>query len=433
MANQTLSEQSLKDQLIQRFASIGLAQGASANDARRKTAESALASLEIPTPKWEEWKYTRLKALLNKEYLPAPTPDTLPSLPGVDALEADVLVFLNGIFQPTASKWEYNAETVNMVPLAEISDAQWQEMGQAFGEVVAAEEDIFTAINTAYAHQGVIIHVPKGAAAKAPIHLLHYVDTPHPTGMLHRNLILLEEGASAEIVESFQGNTGDTETLRNLVSEVKVGDQAHLSYVKLQQEGDACSMVDHCQVHVGRDSRFSIYTLTFGGRIVRNNLKINLLGKNGEAHLMGLYLLDGIQHVDNHTQVDHAVPHCFSNELYKGILSEKSTGVFNGRIHVYPDAQKTNAFQSNRNILLSDTANIFTKPQLEIYADDVKCSHGATTGRLDEEAMFYLRSRGIEEAVAKKLMIHAFAAEVIEEMGPEVLKSHVLQLIEERF
>lgn len=400
-----------------------------------QTANKALTSLEFPGKKWEEWRYTSVKPLVSKNYLPGETFSVHSIDPYlIPGLEADVYVFLNGVYAPELSRISHNKDLLQVIPIHELVGENLETFKKYAGSLISVEDNIFTAINSLYIHNGICIISSKNTEGKAPVHLLHLSTSSSgaETSIQHRNLFLAESGSHFQVVETFH-SIGDHPTLRNSLSEIFVKENAKLSYLKFQSENSEASQIDHSTAHLERDSNFSIHTISFGGKVIRNNLKVILDGPNGNAHLMGLYLLDGIQHVDNHTKVDHAKPHCYSNELYKGIMADQATGVFNGRIHVFQDAQRTNAFQSNRNILLSDTSNMFTKPQLEIYADDVKCSHGATTGKLDADAMFYLRARGLNEMQAKKLLIQAFATEVTDSLEIEAAQAHLAHLIEERF
>ncbi len=228
---------------------------------------------------------------------------------------------------------------------------------------------------------------------------------------------------------SFHSLSAQNESLVNSVTEVVCMQNAAVDMELIQTEGDNASHINNLHVVQHRDSRVSINTITLGGKVVRNNLHARLAESNCETHLYGLYLGEGHQMIDNHTTIDHAMPHCQSNELYKGVVGDHATAVFNGKVYVRPDAQKTNAFQENKNIVLSDTANVYTKPQLEIYADDVKCSHGATTGQLDEDSLFYLQSRGIGKEAAHALLINAFANDIIENITLDTLKQNLLEII----
>lgn len=428
----TVIRQDNKHNLIAPF--VSSLQAAGGHQAARAKALEALPELEIPTTRQENWKYTSLDALnvypWQAPELSTQEIDIRPYL--IPDLNADVLVFVNGMYVPALSSLAANASLLTVTKIDELNDKQRLLAEQHFGSLAQPESDIFTAINTAYATEGLLIHLGRGKMAEKPIHILHLNAAQAPTSQLIRHLWVLDPHASLKIVESYH-SLGNTPVFRNQVTEIVAAEGTHVEYVKLQQENDLAHCVDRVEAHIGGNSVFSIYTLTTGGALMRNYLNLNLDGQHIEAHLKGLYLLDGQQHTDNYTRVEHRQPNCYSNELYKGIVSGEATGVFNGRIHVFPQAQKTNAYQSNRNLLLSDTSSVYTKPQLEIYADDVKCSHGATTGRLDEDALFYLRARGIPEAMATQLMGYAFAAEVTQTISMIPLREHADRLIETRF
>ena len=430
----THSKENIKNNFIQGFLPESR-NGVSSKLALTAIATQAIKELEIPGKKWEEWRYTRLNSLVSQNYLPGKPfeiEDLSPFL--IPDLKADLIVFLNGVYSPKLSRVRYNSESLEIHELSNLKGEALKNFESHSGTVIDTKTNLFTALNTLYIHNGIFIRAPKGIKGKAPVHLLHLSTGTKDveTSIQHRNLFLAEPGSDFQVIESFH-SIGSTSTLRNSLCEILVKDNAKISFIKIQSENSVSSQIDHTSAQLHRDSSFSIHTLSLGGKLIRNNLKIILDGENGSAELMGLYLLDAQQHVDNHTQVNHAKAHCYSNELYKGIMSDQATGVFNGKIHVFPDAQKTNAFQSNRNILLTDTANIFTKPQLEIYADDVKCSHGATTGKLDQDAMFYLQARGINEENAKKLLIQAFAREVTDFIEIDEVKESLAHRIENRF
>ncbi|MCB0838195.1 MAG: Fe-S cluster assembly protein SufD [Bacteroidetes bacterium] len=434
MTNQTLTtNKSQKEKFLNPFTQLGKNGKGMELDIRAKAIE-ALKDHEIPTRKWEAWKYTDLKTIANRDYQFSgeSSLDQITSFQIPD-LEADQLVFINGVYQDQFSSLTYNQNLVTISPISELQGEDKSIFETHLGSLINGEEDIFSALNTAYAQEGVFIRVKRGKNAVKPIHIIHISQaSEQPLATQFRNLFLIEENSSVEVIES-QHSVGEGVSFSNSVTEILVRKNAGVEYVKLQLESDQASQINSTVVYQEDDSRASVFTITMSGETVRNNLRMRLDGQNIESHLMGINLLSGSQHVDHHTEVHHLKPHCFSNELYKGIMSEMSTGVFNGKIHVYPDAQKTNAFQSNRNILLSDTANIYTKPQLEIYADDVKCSHGATTGRLDEEAMFYLRARGIKEYDARIMLIYAFAMEVVDNISIEPVRNFISSLIQNRF
>ncbi len=428
-----LEKASIKEAFIKGFMPIS-SNGRSLGHTSRIQAQQALSELEIPTTKWEAWKYTHVKPLVDRTYKAAQdakVSDISSYL--IPELEADLLVFINGIFSPEHSRIAHNAGMIQIQSLRNLSGELLEVFEEHFAQIVK-DSDIFSALNTAYAKDGVLVYVPKNKIAQAPIQILHLSSTDEEEAMAiqTRNLFVVGPQAETKVVEHFH-SIGSGPSLRNAVTEIWVGENASLEYIKLQQESDKASHIDRTEVKQAQHSRFSIFTNTFSGEIVRNELSINLEGKETETHLMGIYLMSAMQHVDNHTQVLHKKPNSFSNELYKGIITDKATAAFSGKIHVFQEAQKTNAFQSNRNILLSDTANIYSKPQLEIYADDVKCSHGATTGKLDEEAMFYLRARGIKEETARLMLVHAFAGEVTQHISIESVRTYVTELIAHRF
>lgn len=400
----------------------------------RAEAQDALSQLPLPGRKTEAWKYTSIRSLLQREYQLAGDAD----ISDIDAyripgLEADTLVFVNGSYSPTLSEIRHNAEIIEVSALSQLSEGAKKTLHQQFGTVSKTNTDVFTALNAAYAKDGTLIHVEAGKQGAAPIHLI-YLNVASETASISqtRNLFSVGKEASVKIVASHH-TVGEGQTLTNAVTEILVGANADLEFIQFQLESDQASKIDRIAVSQDTDSRCSIYTFTMSGELVRNQVTMNLEGENTESHLIGAYLLSDSQHVDNYTEIHHKQANCYSNELYKGIVGDQATGVFSGKIHVYEDAQKTNAFQTNRNIVLSDRANIYTKPQLEIYADDVKCSHGATTGQIDEEAMFYLRARGIKEHDARMMLIYAFCMEVAETISLEPIKEFVSQLIQNRY
>ena len=268
---------------------------------------------------------------------------------------------------------------------------------------------------------------------ETPIHIIHISSANQNTIINSRNLIVVESNAQAKIVESYETVDSNAKVFNNALTEIVVEENAIVDHYKIQDEKGFGYLLSTTQAIQKKESVFSTNTFTLSGSLVRNNLTIVLDGEYIESHLNGLYLTNGNQVVDNHTLVDHQKPNCNSNELYKGIIEDKSSATFNGKIYVRKDAQKTNAFQSNKNILLSDDGTINTKPQLEIYADDVKCSHGTSTGKLDADKIFYLRARGLSEASAKKLLMHAFASEVVDTIKIAALREYVEEKISKRF
>lgn len=390
----------------------------------------------IPTARHEEWKYTRIGSVFNREYEFKPAVAKLKMsevdafrLPGYE--EANELVFVNGIFDPELSR--IRSKELVVQTLLEASGNEYSGIvNRHISHSSRYAKDGIHALNSAFAHEGVFIHIGAGKITEHPVYI-YYITDARDANILSqpRNLVHIAERAEVEIAES-HFTIGASESFTNQVLEIIVEQDAMVSYYKIQN--DAANSNQVCTTHFRQTGKSYIHavTISLNGGMVRNNLNIVLEAEYAEAHLYGLYFLQGTSHVDNHTVVDHVKPNCHSNELYKGIISDTATAVFNGKIFVQPQAQKTNAYQSNKNILLSDGANVNTKPQLEIFADDVKCSHGCTVGRLDEEGMFYLRSRGISEDTARSLLVHAFAIDVLEHIKPPVLRNYVDKLIFDR-
>jgi Fe-S cluster assembly protein SufD len=399
---------------------------------RKKEAWANFEKSGFPTTKNEEWKYTNISAILKKDFIlqgdTTLTKDAIqPFLLG--SAEANHIVFINGIYSKELSKI---ISPESSLIIKNFSDADPGILESYFGKLADANKDSLTALNTALAENGAFIRVPKGKIVEAPV-ILYFISDARQTDILTqpRNLFLIEENSQVKIIETFN-NIGSKSSFTNIVTEIIIRQDARVEYYKIQNESENGHHIGTTEVLHEAKSIFSSTTVTINGGVVRNNLNILLQAEFCESTLYGLYVLKNKQHVDNHTLVDHAKPNCYSNELYKGILDDKSTGVFNGKIFVKPDAQKTNAFQSNKNILLSKDASMNTKPQLEIFADDVKCSHGTTVGQMDEEPLFYLRSRGIREDNAKALLMNAFANDIIEHIKIEPLKEKIQHLVFQR-
>lgn len=423
--NATL-EVSKKDQFLAPFqATEGLALPS------QDAAKAALVELEFPTSKTEAWKYTRVGRILNGEYSSAPNSDAIDIAPYVlEGFENNVLVFVNGHYRLDLS----NFENLSGLMVRELGDAveNYEELiGNHAGTHADHKNEIFTALNTAHATGGAFIHAKDNAIVETPIQLLH-LQTGDGTSAQPRHFIVANRMSQLSVVATYH-SLGEGKNFNNGVTEIFVGQNAKVNFDKLQYENGNSFHIATDQVYQERDSNFTINTMTLNGGLVRNNLNIIVNGENCETNLNGLYMLKDAQHIDNHTMVDHKVPHCESNELYKGIIDGKATAVFNGKVFVRQAAQKTNAFQSNANILLSDDATINSKPELEIYADDVKCSHGSTTGQFDEEAVFYLRARGLSEKSARQLLVSAFAGEVLEHIEIEAVEKAIEGMLEERF
>jgi Fe-S cluster assembly protein SufD len=308
---------------------------------------------------------------------------------------------------------------------------QYPELVNAHLGKQAPVGDSYIALNTAFSRDGFFLYAPKGATMDKPIQIINVFLSDEELMVQQRNLIILEPGSDVKIVVC-DHTLSPQKFLSNSVTEVEVGENAFFDYFNVQNEHNEAVHVSHTYIHQQANSNARSMVITLHGGIIRNNLKINLDGQGADAHAFGLYLTDTKQHVDNFVFIDHAKPHCTSNELFKGVLDDQSTGAFTGRILVERDSQKTLAYQKNSNLLLTNEARMNSKPQLEIYADDVKCSHGATVGQLDEEALFYLRSRGIPETEARLMLMYAFAIEILDEIKIEPLKLRMQELIEKR-
>lgn len=400
----------------------------------RNQAIKSFTEQGIPKRKSEEYKYINFDLILKEEF-------TLNSNKTIVSKEIENLFFLknainivveNGHFIPELSTTDLPKGLI-ISSIAEASKKHSTFFEQYYSKVVNINSDAFIAANTALTMDGAFIYVEKNAIIETPIHIVHISKSTTNTITNPRNLIVVESGAQAKIIESYQTVNSSAKTINNALTEIVVNANAIVDHYKIQDEGDFGNLINTTHAVQQKNSVFSTYTFILSGSLVRNNLNIILNDKNIENHLNGLYLTKGTQQVDNHTLVDHRMPNCNSNELYKGIVDDKSTATFNGKIFVRKDAQQTNAFQSNKNILLSDDGTINTKPQLEIYADDVKCSHGTSTGKLDEEKIFYLRARGLSETSAKKMLLHAFASEVTDTIKIEELKEYVEAKIASRF
>jgi Fe-S cluster assembly protein SufD len=404
-------------------------------ETERVLAKDAFCKQGIPNRKHEEYKYTNIDLILKDEFvLNAAKPVVAKQIESSKILaNSFIAVVVNGIFSPELSELQELPKGLTIVGLADATKTQASIFNLHFGKYADVNSDAFIALNTATTKDGVFIHVAKGAVIEKPIHVLHISSADTNSIINPRNLIVVDENAQAKIIESFETVDSKAKIFNNAITEITVAKNTVVEHYKIQDENEAGYLMNTLQVNQQENSVFITNTITLSGSLVRNNLNIVLNGEHIESNLNGLYLTKNHQVVDNHTLVDHRKPNCNSNELYKGIIDEKSTATFNGKIFVRKDAQKTNAFQSNKNILLSDDGSINTKPQLEIYADDVKCSHGTSTGKLDEDKIFYLRARGISELSAKKLLMHAFASEVIDTIKIDELRDYVEAKVALRF
>ncbi|MFA6109961.1 MAG: Fe-S cluster assembly protein SufD [Candidatus Latescibacterota bacterium] len=403
--------------------------------ARRRTALARFAEHGFPTARDEDWRQTSLAALTRLEFAPA-TADAFPAAAEIErfalpALGGTQLVFIDGIYAPSLSTVAALPSGVVAMSLAQALEER-PELLEELGRHAVEEDQPFTALNTAFLGDGAFVHLPEGTGITEPIHL-HFLagSTNTPTLCHPRVLILVGPGARGTVVESYAGGDG-VPRLTNAVTEIALGEGADLDYYRVQQEGSATFHLADLGVSEARDARFRASSFALGSGLARHQVRTVLDGEGIESTLNGLYLAGGEQHLANHTLVEHRQPHGVSHELYKGILTDRATAVFRGRILVHQAAQQTDAYQANRNLLLSAEAEVSAQPQLEIYADDVKCSHGATVGRLDDEALFYLRSRGIGQADAVRVLTRAFAGEIVDRVRPAALREYLAERVGER-
>jgi len=404
----------------------------------RKFREDSLANfnkLGLPASKNEEWRYTNLKTIqtsFDKE-IQKGNIDLVSFLSQKPfaKIESHKLVFVNGVFNKNLSS-VIGDKTIAIQAISSLDAENMTVFKEHFSKIAKDENECFVQVNSGLFKDGVFVLVKANSNSSLPVSIVNICDKSESHITNHvRNLIVLEKNSSLTIFESFYA-IGENASFLNSVNEIVISENAFLKHYKIQDEGDNSHHVGYTQVFQEKNSNIENVTLTVSGSFVRNNLHYYLNGQGCNSTMYGLYLSDDENIVDNHSRVDHAMPNCFSDELYKGILKGKSTAVFNGKIIVHLDAQKTNAYQRNQNVLLSDEATINTKPQLEIFADDVKCTHGATVGKLDEKALFYLRSRGISEDSGRRLLLRAFADEIIEHIKIEELKTLLEEEILER-
>jgi Fe-S cluster assembly protein SufD len=384
----------------------------------RQSAISRFAELGFPTTRDEDWKYTNVDPIAATAFEHGTGKETSIAAEEVNALsftEANCnrLIFINGAYSPALSgvrRWPQDARVESLAGTLKRGDGV---LRSHLAHYVRFHEQPFAALNTAFVEDGALIVIPKGVVIEDPLYLVFVaIGEDHPLVFYPRNLIIAEPGSQVRIVESHIGLGGEA-YFSNAVTEIVGGEDASIEHCLLQRQGKNGFHVGAIEARLGRQCTLASHSITLAGSLVRNDAHVVLDGEGSECNLNGLYILEGEQHVDNHTEIEHCKPHTRSQELYKGILGGRARGVFNGKIFVHKDAQKTDARQTNKNLLLSENAMVNTKPQLEIYADDVKCSHGSTVGQLDRNALFYLRSRGIGLAEAQSLLSYAFASEVV--------------------
>lgn len=424
------------DKTIAENVASWIARNAQPSPALRSLTDQATADfirLGLPVTKAEEYKHTPITRTIEKAIdfsLANAASELDPSAFFIGGIDAQVLVFINGIFASKHSDISLSSG-VTIVPLAEALTKDSELVTRYIGHYADHKTDALTAWNTASWKDGVFIHIADDTVITKPILIYQITDTSKGQVItVNRNLFVIGKNSEVTIIEKFD-SVGSGNAFCSVVTEGVVAANGSLNLYSIQN--DSASHFNQKHIHQGDKSRVNTFTYTLDGKLVRNNLQLALDGENIESHMYGLYLLKGDTLADNHTTVDHKKPNAFSNELYKGIMDGNSKGVFNGKIYVRPNAQKTNAFQANKNILLTNAAAVNTKPQLEIWADDVKCSHGCTTGQLDEEALFYLQSRGIQKETARAMMLYAFAAETLQNIKVPAVSEYLDKLIRARF
>ncbi len=392
----------------------------------RRAGMERLSETGFPTVRQEAWKYTNVAPILRVPFVEGrrDTPWQRPHPGPLPPAEGAQLVFVNGRYEPELSSTGRGADAPEVASLAEVL-ANRPEIVEPHLAKIARDGNAFASLNQAFLEDGAFVRVPAKIAVAQPIHLV-FLSEPDfgPTVSHPRNVVVLEPGSQAAIVETWIGTAGEL-YFTNAVTEAILGEGAVLDFYKLERESTAAFHVATMEVRQGRDSSFTSHSISLGGLLARNDLNVRLEDVGAECTLNGLFLGSGTQHLDNHTLIDHAKPHGTSRELYKGIMDGKSRGIFHGKIIVRPDAQKTDAMQTNKNLLLSKEALVNSTPALEIFADDVKCKHGSTIGQLDAAAMFYMRSRGIGEQEARALLIYAFASDVASRIKIAPLRAFV--------
>jgi Fe-S cluster assembly protein SufD len=404
----------------------------------RQDAILAFEKTGFPLRKQENYKYTHLEPVFDGElsFLFSPRMISFKDSDlfrcDVPMLDSQVLTILNGFFHHPGLPALYEMD--NGILYGSLKEAihRYPELvARYLGKNASLEQEPFVSLNTAFAQDGIFLYVPEGQKLDKPIQIIHLLLSDTNQMVQHRNLFVVEKNASARVIIC-DHTLSPHLFLTNSVTETFTGENGDLDILRLQNEHNNSCQVTNNWINQERNSRCQHGTITLHGGMVRNNLHIRMMGEGAETNALGLYLIDKNQHVDNFTVIEHLAPRCTSSQHYKGVLDDMSTGAFNGKIHVYPDAQKTEAYQANNNILLTDTAKIHTKPQLEIYADDVKCSHGATVGQLDKDALFYLQSRGIPKDEGRLMLMNAFAHEVISRIKQPALQERISDLVGKR-
>ena len=419
-----------KEKLISSY--LAFEDGLDLTDSVHETRARALRVFEdkgFPTKKDELWKYTSLEALIREDYSLFPKSEVNIELKDVKKYflyDTDTykVIFIDGVYSPFLSNTTHDGLDVCLMSAA-LSKPKYRSLINTYFNKIAPSDESLTALNTSYAKEGAFVYIPKKTVAEKPIEIIHFSSGDQDSLWLQpRNLIVIDKNSQVQIIERHQ-SLKEHDVVTNSVTEIYVHEEAFVDYYKLQNDLTTASLIDNTFIQQEKNSHASVHTFSLGGKLIRNNLRYLHKGKHILSTLKGLTILQGKQHVDHSTMVHHSQPNCESHQDYKGIFSERSEGVFNGQILVDKIAQKTNAFQQNNNVLLDEKATVNSKPQLEIFADDVKCSHGCTIGQMDEEALFYLRTRGIPKKEARALMTYAFANNVLESVQLPSLKKRI--------
>jgi len=403
-------------------------------EAIRKEAIGRFAELGFPTTKLEDWKYTSLARVARTPWAPAPEATARLDREAVEALSfpvfaCSVFVFVNGRFAPGLSAPRALAGGIQVGSLAQLAARPGSPLEDRLGAMARAQEHALVALNTAFFRDGAFVHVPAGIRIENPIHVVHVtVAGDEPCAVHPRTLVLAEAGSEAVVIEDFV-SLGEGEAFCNAVTELSLEEGARIEHVSLLRERERTAHVATFHAHQARDSRLVAHNVSLGGQLTRSDTVSALQGRGAECSLYGFYVATGSQHVDNHTTVEHAEPDCTSRELYKGVLDDAGRGVFNGKVIVQPDAQRTSAQQDNKNLLLSRDAEVDSKPELQIHADDVRCTHGSTIGQIDEDALFFLRTRGIDAVAARALLMRAFATDVTSRISVAPLRDRIDELL----
>ncbi|MEZ4797117.1 MAG: Fe-S cluster assembly protein SufD [Flavobacteriaceae bacterium] len=398
----------------------------------RTEAIKTFETIGFPTKKDEAWKYTSLNKILKQDYSVFPKQENALEYRDIKKyfihdIDTYKIVFIDSRYSSHLSQTTHDGMDVCLMSAA-LSKPKYRLVIENYFNK-AASKDSLSSLNTAFSSEGAFIHIPKNKLVEKPIQIIHFSTGNESALMLQpRNLIVVDENSHVQIIERHQSLT-DNPVLTNSVTEVFANKRAIVDYYKVQNDNQNASLIDNTFIKQKQESQASVHTFTFGGNLTRNNLNFYQHGERIDSTLKGVTIIGDKQHVDHNTLVHHIEPNCESHQDYKGIFDDNATGVFNGKVIVEKQAQKTNAFQANNNILVSDKSTINTKPQLEIFADDVKCSHGCTIGQLDDDALFYMKTRGIPEKEAKALLMYAFANNVLESVKIPELKARINKLI----